>query len=223
MSLKDSVKHGMDQLEKGKKPYETASFLLLIVLLGYQWFTTINMYLYKAVNNETFYRTAQTNLPAFINRIYAWGNQLGGFFAPVMYILYLLLVFYLVWWYCHKRGYAKWTWTLLVLFAPNIFLIPAVVLYGAYAFRVYLYRFAKSIIEEFKAYDLKKDLAETKAEEDAYKKEQAEKKAVKEAEKAAAKAEKEAEKKAEEKEKEKEKEEPEFIVDEPVDMNDKYE
>lgn len=169
MGFKESFNHGKEQLEKGKKPFETASFLLLVVLLGYQWFSVINMYIFKWANNNTAFSTRLSNLPVFVDRFYDMGNNLGNFFAPLIYIGYLLLVFILVWWYCNKRGYAKWTWTLIVLFAPSIFLVPPVVLYAAYAFRVYLYRFIKSIILDFNNYDLAEDLAELEVEEEEYK------------------------------------------------------
>ena len=159
MGVKDQILEQKRELESGKKPYETASFLLLVLLLGYQWFTIANMYLLKWANNSTVFNTGVINLPNFVERFYVLGTNIGNFIAPVIYIVYLALVFVLVWWYCKKRGHAKWTWTLIVLFAPNIFLISPVVLYAAYAFRVYLYRFIKSIMEDFKAYDLDADLA----------------------------------------------------------------
>ena len=112
-------------------------------------------------------------------------------------------VFVFVWWYCKKRGHAKWTWTLIVMFSPNILLIPPMLIYGAYAFRVYIYRFIKSIIADFKVYDYEKDMKEVKEyeseqdhlREEREQKQQEEKKAKAEA------------KEAKEREKEEEKEE----------------
>jgi len=118
------------------------------------------MYLEKWANNNTFFNTALINLPNFVERFYNQGSAIGNLLGPLVYIGYLGLIFIFVWWYCKKRGHAKWTWTLIVLFSPNIFLIPPLVLYATYAFRVYLYRFVKAIIEDFKVYDLQADLIE---------------------------------------------------------------
>jgi len=164
MGLKEAVLDQKKELESGKKPYETASFLILVILLGYQWVTMANMFLYKWANNFTFFNTGFTNMPAFVVRIFgvagSTGQALWGYIALLVYLGYLALVFVFVWWYCKKRGHAKWTWTLIVMFSPNIFLVSTLVIYAAYAFRVYLYRFIKSIFIDFKEYDYKKDMQE---------------------------------------------------------------
>ena len=167
MGLKESVLDQKKELESGKKPYETAAFLILVILLGYQWVTMANMFLYKWANNLTFFNTGYTNMPIYVNRIFnlagSTGQAFWGYIALLVYLGYLTLVFVFVWWYCKKRGHAKWTWTLIVLFSPNIFLISPWVVYAAYAFRNYLYRFIKSIFIDFKEYDYKKDMQELEA------------------------------------------------------------
>ena len=169
MGLKESVMDQKRELESGKKPYETASFLILVILLGYQWITMANMMLYKWANDFTFFNTTFTNLPLFVTRILGMAGTTGkdfwGYIAFLVYVGYLALVFVFVWWYSKKKGHAKWTWTLIVLFSPNIFLVSPVVIYAAYAFRVYLYRFIKSIITDYEDYDYKKDMKEIEADE----------------------------------------------------------
>lgn len=166
MGIKESVMNQKRELESGKKPYETASFLILVILLGYQWITMFNMFMYKWANNFTFFNTGFTNMPGFVVRIFnmagTTASSFWGLVALFVYIGYLALVFVFVWWYCKKRGHAKWTWTLIVMFSPNILLVPPMVIYGAYAFRVYIYRFIKSIIADFKVYDYEKDMKEVK-------------------------------------------------------------
>ncbi len=212
MELKETVMDQKRELESGKKPYETASFLILVILLGYQWITMINMFLYKWANNFAFFNTGFTNMPGFVVRIFNMAGTTGaafwGYIAFLVYLGYLTLVFVFVWWYCKKKGHAKWTWTLIVLFSPNIFLVSPYVIYAAYAFRVYLYRFLKAIVVDFKKYDYKKDMEEVESAEQDYEnlreerqqekeekaRQKAEKKATEKEEKDAEKEEKEAEK-----------------------------
>lgn len=69
--------------------------------------------------------------------------------------LYYFLIYIFVWNYCKKRNLAKWTWTTLLVFGPGMLFIPAYMLYIIYIFREYIFKFIKTIIEEYKAFDPK--------------------------------------------------------------------
>lgn len=164
MSLKDQFKKEKDAIVNNKKPYESAAFIIFSILMLQQLFflfRSIIKFMDKANNFFVIGNTTViNNNQGFYSRIInldssSWFYVLLGILASV---LYYFLVYLFVWNYCRKRGYAKWTWTLIVVFGPTVLLTPAYVWYVLYVFRPYIFRFLKRGIEEFKAFNPEENL-----------------------------------------------------------------
>lgn len=174
MSIKEEIVKEKNQLVSVKRPFETAAALLfgiffvqqlLYLLLNFiEYFkqigtrndfvdaggTSYNVFFSYSMNGST------PNIPVFVGRILA--VDASKFFWILVSLLFLALwyglIFLLVWNYCRKRGYAKWTWTALIAFGPGaIFLVPTYLLYAIYVFRPYMFRFIRRGVDEYKKYN----------------------------------------------------------------------
>lgn len=161
MSFKEEFNQEKKELVQNKRPYETAAFILFGVLFFQQiffLFRALIQFMQKGNNNfNPTNITTITNNQAFFGRIVFLDSSswLYVILAILALCLYYFLVYLFVWKYCRTRGLAKWTWTLLVVYAPSIFLAPAYIWYAIYVFRPYIFRFIKRGIEEFKDFDPK--------------------------------------------------------------------
>lgn len=166
MSFKDELKKEQTELLKSKRPYETAAFLVFAILfiqqmafLIYRFFKFI-----KASKGAAtaWFNTGSMTTPPLFSRVLSIDSSkyIYVYLAILALALWYFLIYLLVWNYCKKHGYAKWTWTLLVVFGPTILLMPPYVFYAIYVFRPYFFRFIKNGIEEYKAFDPKKAFKE---------------------------------------------------------------
>ena len=163
MGIRDEINREKAALLSTKRPYETVAFILFSVLFVYQILVLLlrtTQFFFKA--SVGWFNLGGTVLPPFFARIVALDStsKLYALIAFAALFVYYFLVYVLVFNYCKKKGNAKWTWTLIVVFAPlyigNIFFIHPYILYAVYVFRVYFFRFIKTVIEEYKAFDLNK-------------------------------------------------------------------
>lgn len=164
MSFKDQFSREKDAIVNNKRPYETAAFILFAILFLQQVF-----YLFRALikfmgKSNAFFSTANittaANNQGFFIRLVnmdssSWFYVLLG---VIGLIAYYFIIYLFVWNYCRKRDYAKWTWTLIVVYLPNIFFVPAYIWYAMYVFRPYIFRFIKRGIEEYKAFNPEAEL-----------------------------------------------------------------
>ncbi len=168
MSLKENIDKEKTDLIKNKKPYETAAFIIFAVLffqqIAFLLYRVIDFFVDMADSTITTAYFSQTSLttPVFFGRIIniSASSVVVLLLAIVMLVLWYYLIYRLVFRYCAKNGYAKWTWTALVVFGPTIFLIPPYIIFAAYVFRPHLFRFIKRAVQEFKEYDKDKPLPE---------------------------------------------------------------
>jgi hypothetical protein len=174
MSIKDEIVKETDQLVHVKKPFETAAALLFGIFFVQQLFyillNFIEYFRQIGVRNDfvdgggatykvyfSFNMNGSTpNIPVFVGRIL--GVDASKFFWVLVSLLFLALWYFLIWllvWnYCRKHNYAKWTWTALIAFGPGtIFLVPTYLLYAIYVFRPYVFRFIRRGVDEFRNYD----------------------------------------------------------------------
>lgn len=168
MGFKEDLDREKYALTSGKRPYESAAFLVFAILMLQQlFFLGRNVFLF--IKNGGFFPTTNitvlNNLQGFFNRIIfidssSWLYVIAGVLALAAYYF---LIYLLVWNYLKKRNKAKWTWTLLIVFGPNILFMPPYIFYAIYVFRVYFFRFIKTIVEEYKAFN-PKELAAAEAE-----------------------------------------------------------
>lgn len=169
MNFKEELQKEAAELKKVKRPYESAAFILFAILLGQQLIYLLKNLIDLIFGNTTWLSTngwCTSNLMGFVSRIVGI-NSSNWFYiilAILAFVLYYFLIFYFVWNYARKRNLAKWTWTLFVVFGPTILLIPPYIFFVAYAYRVYLVRFAKKVVSEFKEYNPDETLEEDKVE-----------------------------------------------------------
>ena len=160
MGFKDDLDREKHSLMSSKRPYETAAFIIFSLLLLQQLFY-LGRSLYDFIKNGGFFRltniTSVGNLQAFFNRTVNIdaSKWMYVIIAIALLALYYFLIYIFVWNYCKKRNLAKWTWTTLVVFGPGMIFMPAYMLYIIYIFREYIFKFIKTIIEEYKAFDPK--------------------------------------------------------------------
>ncbi len=165
MGFKEELNKEMDELKKVRRPYETAAFILFAILVLQQLIYLLKYLIDFISKNSGFLSTngwTNANLMGFIVRIVGLGSSkwIYVILGVLAFVIYYALMYFFVWNYCKKRNLAKWTWTLLVVFGPTIFLIPSYIWFVVYVFRPYLARFAKKMYQEFKDYDPKKPLPE---------------------------------------------------------------
>jgi len=159
MGFKEVINKEREDLKNVKRPYETASFIVLAILIIqnlFFWFRNIIEFMDKANNwFSTAGITVAMNNSGFVARLISlesdkWLYVILGFLA---FLLYWVLIYFFVWNYCRSRGLAKWTWTLFVVYGPTIIFVPALVWYVIYAFRPYFFRFIKRVVVEFNEFD----------------------------------------------------------------------
>lgn len=163
MSFKESFSKEKADLKTKKRPYETAAFIIFIVLLIQQ----VGLLLVRLIGfvRNGWFATGNLTTPGFFARIITIDNNswLYVILGLAAFVIYYLLIYKLVYRYCANQGYAKWTWTLIVAFGPSILLTSPYYIYALYVFRPYFFRFVKRLVEEFKAYDPKQPFKEEKA------------------------------------------------------------
>ena len=171
MGLKDTIQKERHELQSVKKPYETVAFIVFgLMLLQNVFFMFVQIldYLQGSPKWWAFGNfLTRMNYAGFIIRV---SNVFNGAFlqmlaAILMFALYWFLIYYFVWNYCKKQKLAKWTWTLFVVYGPNIFLATPLVFFVIYVFRPYFARFAKRFVEEFKSFDPNHEFDEEKTSE----------------------------------------------------------
>jgi len=172
MGLKDTIQKERHELQSVKKPYETVAFIVFsLMLLQNIVFMFVQILAYLQSTPIKFWAfgnfLTRMNNVGFIIRI---ANIFNGPFmqmlaAVLMFALYWFLIYYFVWNYCKKQKLAKWTWTLFVVYGPNIFLATPLVFFVIYVFRPYFARFAKRFVEEFKSFDPNHEFDEEKSSE----------------------------------------------------------
>jgi hypothetical protein len=161
MSFKEELKKEQLDLQNSKRPYETAAFLVFAVMFLQQMAFLIYRFwnFVKASKGAAtgWFSTASMTTPPLFSRVVSLDNSkyLYVYLAILALALWYFLIYLFVWRYCKRRGLAKWTWTLLVVFGPTILLMPPYIFYAIYVFRPYFFRFIKTVIEEYKAYDPK--------------------------------------------------------------------
>jgi hypothetical protein len=159
MGFKEELSKETKDLQNVKRPYESAAFILFAILIVQQLFFLFKNLFDFIKPANTWFSTANitntTNNQAFFSRIINIDSSswIYVILALVGLGLYYFLVYAFVWNYCRKRGLAKWTWTLFVVFGPGIFLAPAYIWYTIYVFRPYIFRFIKRGVEEYKAFN----------------------------------------------------------------------
>ena len=159
MSLKEKIQLEKTDLMQNKRPYETAAFIIFSVLFLQQVFYLLRAITQFMKKTNTFFNSANitniANNQGFFNRIV--GIDLTSWMyvllAIAALVFYYFLIYIFVWNYCKKRGHAKWTWTLIVVFGPYMFLAPAYIWYVLYVFRPYIFRFMKKGFNEFKSFN----------------------------------------------------------------------
>lgn len=170
MSFKENFESEKAELLQNKKPYETAAFIIFGILFIQQMFFLLRAILEFLKKGQTFFPnvniTVAANNQNFFNRIVALDSTSWFYvlLAIGALVLYFFLIYLFVWNYCKKRGLAKWTWTLFVVYGPGIFLAPAYIWYVIYVFRPYIFRFLKRGYEEFKSFDPKTEFKEEQEE-----------------------------------------------------------
>ncbi|MEC9485050.1 MAG: hypothetical protein UMR38_04150 [Candidatus Izemoplasma sp.] len=153
MNLKEQFKMERNALKNGKRPYETAAFIIFAVMLfqqmAYWWFN-----LFKFIQNG-WMSTNLPSTPTFVIRIIAIDNTkwLYVILGVLGLMLWYAIIFVLVFDYCNRKGYAKWVWTSLILFGPaTILFVPTYLIYAIYVFRPYIFRFIRRGVDEYKMF-----------------------------------------------------------------------
>ncbi len=160
MGLKENIDKEKRSLMSARRPYETAAFIIFSLLFLQQMFYLIRS-LYKFIKDGGFFVatniTGVANLQAFFNRtLFVDSSKWTWVILAIgLLVLYYFLIYIFVWRYCKKRNLAKWTWTTLVVFGPGLFFMPAYMFYIIYVFREYIFKFIKTVVEEYKAFDPK--------------------------------------------------------------------
>lgn len=158
MGFKESIDREKNSLMSSRRPYETAAFIIFALLMLQQLFFLFKN-LFEFIDTKLFFSTANitvvNNLQGFFNRFISIDNSKWSWviIGVLTLVLYYFLIYIFVWRYCKKRNLAKWTWTTIVVFGPNIFFMPAYVFYVIYVFRDYIFRFIKTVIQEYKDFD----------------------------------------------------------------------
>lgn len=161
MGLKENIDREKQSLMSTRRPYETAAFIIFSLLFLQQMFYLIRS-LYLFAKNKTFFSltniTSTGNLQAFFNRTVVIDSTkwIWVILAVAFLALYYFLIYVFVWRYCKRRNLAKWTWTTLVVFGPALFFMPAYMFYIIYIFREYFFKFIKTVVEEYKGFDINK-------------------------------------------------------------------
>ncbi len=160
MGFKEELDKEKYALKANKRPYETVSFIVFAILIIQQLFY-LGRNLWLFFKNGGFFSTANITFASRTQNFFARivnidsSKWLYVIAAIVALGLYYFLIYIIVWNYLKKENKAKWTWTLFVVFGPTIFLAPSYVWFAIYAFRKYFFRFIKTVIEEYKAFDPK--------------------------------------------------------------------
>ncbi len=160
MGMKENLQRERSDLVSGKRPYETAAFVIFAVLFIQQ----VGLLLVRFVGfvRNDWFSIGNLTTPGFFARIVqidqsSWFYVLMGLLA---FVVYYVLIYFLVYHYSQKQGYAKWTWTLIVAFGPAILFTSPYYIYALYVFRPYFFRFLKRVHHEFKTYDPKEPFPE---------------------------------------------------------------
>ncbi len=154
MNLKEQFLIERNDLKQGKRPYETAAFIIFAIML-LQQLAYWGLHLFRFIKNG-WMSTNLPSTPGFVIRIITLDNT--SWLYVILGILGLALwygiIFVLVFDYCNRKGYAKWVWTTLILFGPaTIILIPTYLLYAIYVFRPYVFRFIRRGVDEYKMFN----------------------------------------------------------------------
>ncbi len=162
MSFKQEFEKEKADLVHNKRPYETAAAIIFAVLMfqqiGFLLYRTVEYLidLFKAGVTPYFSCNGMTT-PAFFARIIGIDSSavIVVILAIAALALWYFLIYVFVFRYLKRRGEAKWTWTTLILFGPTLLFMPPYIFFIIYVFRPYFFRFIKTIVEEYKAFDVK--------------------------------------------------------------------
>ena len=161
MSLKEVLQEERQDLQSIKRPYETAAFIIFALLFIQQVAWLLKAFAefafkWNNVTSMSAQNWCNANNQAWIGRILGIDNDNWIFVivALAAYALYWGIIYVLVWNYCKRHGYAKWTWTTLVVFLPgNLLFMPVYMWFIVYVFRPYIMRFLKRAVMEYKQFD----------------------------------------------------------------------
>lgn len=163
MSFKEEFNKEKGELLKNKRPYETAAFIVFAVMFLQQFGLLLyRLFDYLFNSNQTFFSTASLTTPVFFGRIVGINSSkfIYVLLGLIALFLWYFIIYLLVYRYCQKRNMAKWTWTTLIMFGPTILFMPPYIFYAIYVFRPYFFRFIKTVVEEYKAYNPKQPFPE---------------------------------------------------------------
>jgi len=162
MSFKEEFEKEKADLVKNKRPYETAA----VVIFGVFMFQQIGFLIYRTVEYfidlfkpgvTPYYSMTSMTTPNFFTRIININSSsvVIVLLAIASLVLWYFLIYALVFRYLKNRNQAKWTWTTLIMFGPTLFFMPPYIFFIVYVFRAYFFRFIKTVVEEYKAFDVK--------------------------------------------------------------------
>ena len=161
MGFKKDLDREKNALLSGKRPYETAAFLVFSILF-IQQISVFALRIFRFIKDSAgaatgWFSFGGMTTPVFVSRIIGLDNTsfMYLYVAIAALALWYFLIYLLVWKYCKDHNKAKWTWTLLIVFGPAILFMPPYIFYAIYVFRNYFFRFVKIIVEEYKAFDPK--------------------------------------------------------------------
>ena len=140
--------------QDSKRPYEYVAFIIFAVMFLQQVILVlIRTIQFFTAPGVAWFNTAGLTTPGVFNRLIAMDN--GSAFYVIVAVLglaaYYVLIYFLVYNYCAKKEYSKWTWTLLIVFGGNILLTPVYYFYAAFVFRPHLMKFVHTMKDEFLA------------------------------------------------------------------------
>ncbi|MGI6710310.1 MAG: hypothetical protein ACOX4W_02580 [Bacilli bacterium] len=152
MSFKEKFSNEAKDLRSFKKFYETIAFIVLTALVVQQLFFLIWNGIRGFVKNDWFNTNGFTNanLQAYVARI-ADIDRSSVFVmivSLIAWILYYVFMYFVVFKFSSKRGMSKWTWTLFVIFGPNVIFAPAYIWFILFAYRYEIYAIFRKVVRE---------------------------------------------------------------------------
>ncbi len=143
----------VEELKKdSKRPYEYVAFVIFIVMFAQQiGLLAIRTIQFFTAAGVAWFNTGGMTTPGVFNRLINMDN--GSTFFVLLALAglaaYYVLIYFLVYKHCESQGYAKWTWTLLIVFGGNILFTPVYYFYAAFVFRPHFMKFIHAMKDEF--------------------------------------------------------------------------
>ncbi len=151
MSFKEKFSNEAKDLRSFKKFYETIAFIVLAALILQQMFHLV-WNLRNFVKNDwfTMNNVATANLQGFVGRTIGMDptSTFWVIASIAAWVLYYVFMYFAVFNFASKRGMSKWTWTLFVLFGPNVIFAPAYIWFILFAYRYEIYAIFRKVVKE---------------------------------------------------------------------------